>query len=105
MARDIAVVCSLFYMVTSASSVLAADASQGETLAKRWCANCHIVAADQQRGSTQAPPFSSIANKSDFNEAGLAFFLLAPHPVMPDMNLSRREAADLAAYIKTQRQR
>ena len=32
MARDIAVVCSLFYMVTSASSVLAADASQGETL-------------------------------------------------------------------------
>lgn len=105
MARDIAVAFSLFCMVASGSSALAADTSKGETLAKRWCANCHIVAADQQRGSTQAPPFSSIANKSDFNEAGLAFFLLAPHPVMPDMNLSRSEAADLAAYIKTQKQR
>jgi hypothetical protein len=27
-----------------------------------------------------------------------ALFLLNPHPRMPDMNLSRSEAADLAAY-------
>ena len=32
----------------------------------------------------------------------LALFLLSPHPKMPDMNLSRNEAADLAAYIKSQ---
>jgi hypothetical protein len=30
----------------------------------------------------------------------LAFFLLDPHPKMPDMALSRREADDLAAYIE-----
>jgi hypothetical protein len=29
----------------------------------------------------------------------LALFLLLPHPKMPDMSLSRSEAADLAAYI------
>ena len=29
----------------------------------------------------------------------LALFLLLPHPKMPDMALSRNEAADLAAYI------
>jgi hypothetical protein len=32
---------------------------------------------------------------------GWAFFLLEPHPKMPNMQLSRSEAADLAAYIAT----
>jgi hypothetical protein len=31
----------------------------------------------------------------------LAFFLLDPHPKMPDMALTRAEAADLAAYISS----
>ena len=82
---------------------VAADASKGETLAKRWCATCHIVASSQQRGTTQSPPFSAIASKPGFNETALAFFLLTPHPRMPDMNLSRTEAADIAAYIKLQK--
>jgi len=33
----------------------------------------------------------------------VALFLLVPHPRMPDMNLSRGEAADIAAYIATLR--
>lgn len=103
MLRDLAELFSAFFMVALATSALAADVRQGETLAKRWCATCHIVAVDQQRGSTQAPAFSSIANKSDFNETSLAYFLLTPHPRMPDMNLSRNEAGDIAAYIKTQK--
>jgi mono/diheme cytochrome c family protein len=103
MLHDISVLFSLFFMLASTASALAVDVRQGETLAKRWCATCHIVAVDQQRGTTQAPAFSSIANKPDFNETALAYFLLAPHPLMPDMNLSRNEAADLAAYIRTQK--
>jgi len=94
---------SLILAAALAESVSAADARKGETLAKRWCATCHIVATDQQRGTTQSPPFSAIAARPDFNETMLAFFLLTPHPRMPDMNLSRSEAADLAAYIKTQK--
>ena len=81
----------------------AADARSGETLAKRWCATCHIIASDQQRGTTQAPPFSAIASTPNFNGRALAFFLLMPHPRMPDMNLSRKEADDLAAFIETQK--
>ena len=99
-------ITALFVLIVSAAftgGAFAADASKGETLAKRWCATCHIVASNQQRGTAQSPPFSAIANKPDFNEATLAFFLLTPHPRMPDMNLSRSEAADLAAYIKMQR--
>lgn len=89
--------------VAGTGEASAADARKGETLAKRWCATCHIVSIDQQRGTTQAPPFSTIASSPDFNEARLAFFLLAPHPRMPDMSLSRSEAVDLAAYIATQK--
>jgi mono/diheme cytochrome c family protein len=88
---------------TCATAACAADARNGETLAKRWCAACHVVAADQARGNTQAPPFSAIAKQPDFDDAKLALFLLTPHPRMPDMNLSRSEAADLVAYIKMQR--
>jgi mono/diheme cytochrome c family protein len=93
---------SLFIAGTLAEAVSAADARKGETLAKRWCATCHVVASDQQRGTAQSPPFSAIAKKPGFNEATLAFFLLTPHPRMPDMNLSRSEASDLAAFIATQ---
>jgi len=99
------IVGSLSLLVAGAltGNAFAADARKGETLAKRWCAACHVVAADQQRASTQAPPFSAIAKKPDFNEGKLAYFLLNPHPKMPDMNLSRSEAGDLAAYIGRQK--
>lgn len=93
----------LLLVAATRTDAYAADAFKGEALAKRWCATCHIVASDQQRGTTQAPPFSAVASKSDFNERTLAYFLLMPHPRMPDMNLTRSEAADLAAYIKNQK--
>ena len=80
-----------------------ADALKGEILAQRWCSTCHVVSSGQQQGTAQAPPFSAIANNPDFNETTTAYFLLTPHPRMPDMNLSRSEATDLAAYIKMQR--
>ncbi|MBS0532779.1 MAG: cytochrome c [Proteobacteria bacterium] len=81
----------------------AADAAKGEMMARRWCAACHVVAPDQTSGNTQAPPFSAIAGKPGFDAAQLALFLLVPHPQMPDMGFSRNEAADLAAYIASQK--
>jgi mono/diheme cytochrome c family protein len=83
------------------TSALAADATNGERLARRWCASCHIVASDQQGATTEAPPFASVARRPDFSAARIAFFLLDPHPKMPDMGLSRTAAEDLAAYIAT----
>jgi mono/diheme cytochrome c family protein len=96
-----ALVASLLAIAT-APQASAADAAKGEVLAKRWCAACHVVAADQTRGNTQAPPFSNIAKQAGLDAGTIALFLLVPHPKMPDMNLSRAEAADLAAYIKSQ---
>jgi mono/diheme cytochrome c family protein len=77
----------------------AADASHGEVIAKRWCAACHVVAPDQKQGSDKVPSFVSIAKRPGFDTAKLAFFLLDPHPKMPNMSLTRGEAEDIAAYI------
>jgi len=91
-----------FIAVTALTNAAAADAANGEKLARRWCADCHVVARDQQQGNTQAAPFSAIAKTRGLDAGKLALYLLLPHPKMPDMNLSRREAADLAVYIARQ---
>jgi mono/diheme cytochrome c family protein len=77
----------------------AADAFHGGEIAKRWCATCHIVAPDQLKGADNVPSFASVAKRPDFSAEKLTFFLLEPHPKMPNMSLSRGEAQDLAAYI------
>jgi len=84
-----------------AQPALAADARNGEQLARRWCEPCHVVAADQREVTGEAPPFASIAARPGFDAARIAMFLLDPHPKMPDMSLTRIEATDLAAYIAT----
>nr|WP_249806648.1 cytochrome c [Bradyrhizobium sp. 1] len=84
---------------SGASSALAADASHGADLAKRWCASCHVVASGQAQASADVPSFASVARRPDFSPERLAFFLLDPHPKMPNFPLSRTEAGDIAAYI------
>ena len=88
--------------IMAATPACAADAYNGARLAHRWCAACHVVSATQRSVTTdQAPPFATIAKAPGFDAAKVALFLLDPHPKMPDMGLSRTEAADLAAYIAT----
>ena len=81
------------------SVAMAADANNGAQLAKRWCATCHLVDSDQKQASADVPPFAAIARKPDFTPEKVAFFLLDPHPKMPNFPMSRSEAADIAAYI------
>lgn len=84
------------------AEALAADAAQGKTIAERWCSSCHLVARAQKNAPTdQAPPFASLAGRPDFNAAKLALLLLAPHPNMPKLALSRSQVTDLAEYIQT----
>jgi mono/diheme cytochrome c family protein len=101
MKRTIAGLLSVI-AVTAFTNAAAADVANGEKLARRWCAACHVVARDQKQGNTQAAPFSAMAKRRGFNAGTLALYLLTPHPKMPDMSLSRAEAADLAVYIVTQ---
>jgi len=77
------------------------DPTHGLDLAKRWCASCHLVSADQKTASADVPPFAVIAQSPNFNSDLLARFLLDPHPKMPELPLSRAAADDIAAYIAT----
>jgi mono/diheme cytochrome c family protein len=83
-----------------ASTALAADAKHGLTIAKRWCAACHVVTSEQKTGSADVPSFADIARRRT-NAKALAAFLTDPHPKMPDMHLSRTEIDDIVAYIRS----
>ena len=85
-------------VVDSAPSI-AADVNHGRQVARRWCASCHLVAANQRKTTIEAPAFATIARKPDFDVNHLAAFLLEPYPRMPNLSLTRAEAADTAAYI------
>ena len=83
----------------------AADPAHGLELAKQWCAACHVVSADQREANADAPPFATIARMPHFNAQALVYFLLDPHPKMPDLPLDRYQANDIAAYIASLRER
>jgi mono/diheme cytochrome c family protein len=89
--------------VAVVSSAEAADVGHGQQLARRWCASCHIVAAGQTGPTSEAPPFATIAASERFTARKIAAFLLDPRPRMPNMELTPREAEDLAAYISSLR--
>ncbi|MBX3501950.1 MAG: c-type cytochrome [Alphaproteobacteria bacterium] len=88
-------------MALASAPALAGDPLNGERLARRWCAACHVVSEKQTGAVSEATPFPVIARRADFSERTVAFFLLDPHPRMPDMSLTRAEASDIAAYIAT----
>ncbi len=95
--------CAAIALVLSTATCFSADAGHGRDLAKRWCAACHVVSPDQQSANADAPPFATIAQYPNFDPKRLAYFLLEPHPKMPQMALGRAAADDIAAYIQTLR--
>ena len=88
---------------TIVPAAAAGDVNAGKRLAEMWCSSCHLVSPEQKQATAAVPPFSEIAKRPNFDVARLAFFLLDPHPVMPNMSLTRKEAQDIAAYIKSLR--
>jgi mono/diheme cytochrome c family protein len=87
------------WLSAAATDARAADPEQGEVLARTWCAECHIVADDQTRGSADVPPFRQIARRRTDTAFDLVTFLADPHPAMPPLSLTRREIDDIVAYI------
>jgi hypothetical protein len=84
---------SVTYRLRPQAKFHAGDARRRDLLVQRF----HTL--DQRQANADAPPFEEIAKRPNFSETGLATFLLDPHSKMPNMNLSRTEAADIAAYV------
>ena len=80
------------------------DAKAGRALAERWCTGCHITAPGQG-DSDAAPSLTGLANNPAKSPAKLKTWLMAPHPSMPDFNLSRQAIADIVAYIESLKRR
>ncbi|MBK4720346.1 c-type cytochrome [Azospirillum sp. YIM DDC1] len=83
----------------------AADAEAGRSIADRWCAACHVISdgnADSPavRGTDAVPTLASIARDPNRGPNWLRQWLVAPHPPMPDLNLSRSETDDVIAYLQ-----
>jgi cytochrome c2 len=97
--RSLANYLVLLLLACTGEATFAADADNGSTLAQRWCASCHIVSSAQRVEIDHSPSFASIAQRADFSADKLAYFLLEPHPKMPNMSLSRKESEDIGAYI------
>ena len=91
----------LFSSLTAAAAPASAagDAAAGHALAQRWCASCHIVDRTGQ-GRDTAPPFPAVANRNPEDRGWLRAWLTAPHPPMPNFNLSRQQIDDGIAYLR-----
>lgn len=78
----------------------AQEPRQGEVLARRWCANCHIVEAGAEAGRADGiPSFPAIAARDKTTAQSLKASMTAKHGQMPNFSLTNAEEADLAAYI------
>jgi mono/diheme cytochrome c family protein len=86
----------IFFIVAASPVSAAGDARAGHELATLWCTSCHIV-DDSGHGSDAAPPFSNVAGRK--GNRWLRAWLAAPHPPMPNFNLSRQQIDDIVAYL------
>ncbi len=88
----------------SAPALALDDPAAGKATAMKWCASCHLVEQGQATApAAGVPSFAAIAAKPDQTADRIAGAIVAPHPPMPDLQLSRQQIADLAAYILTLR--
>lgn len=104
--KPVAVTTALAVLLGGAHAAGAADAEAGRRIADRWCTACHVVsgngAATGGVGGTDAvPTLASIAHDPKRGPDWLRQWLTAPHPPMPDLNLSRTETDDVVAYLQS----
>lgn len=72
----------------------------GRRLAETWCANCHVTGPRAAGPASDAvPTFPAIARMPPTTAMSLRVFLQTPHARMPNLQLSREETDDVAAYI------
>ena len=94
------VLCLSAAMLLGAGPAAAADAAAGAALAERWCTGCHVTET-AAKGTDAAPTFRSVADRADLKDEEIEAWLSDPHPIMPDLKLTRAQIEDLTAYIRS----
>lgn len=92
----------------NAQEATADPAAAGHDLALKICANCHVVASDQESAPLLKPPapsFFAIAARPGATEASLRNFLRNPHAEprrsskMPGFMLGDFQITQIVAYV------
>ena len=88
-------------LLTIPTLARAQDVARGEAMAKRWCANCHVVTRSATVGSANgAQTFPALARDPQITESKLRAAMTSQHGGrMPDFSLTKQEQDDLVAYI------
>lgn len=87
-------------VLAGAASVRAqGDPEVGRELALRWCTSCHVV-DEEGHGADAGPPLPALLGDGQRTPDELRGWLAAPHPPMPDFDLSRQEIEDIVAYLQ-----
>jgi cytochrome c len=89
---------ALVFCVAAGASALAADPQAGQRLTQQWCTSCHVI-GEGNRGTDSAPSLPAIARLKGSDREWLRAWLTAPHAPMPNLNLTRQEIDDIAAYL------
>jgi len=74
------------------------DVEVGRVLVQRWCTSCHVVDYEGH-GVDAGPALPALLGDGQRTEDELRGWLAAPHPPMPDFDLSRQEIEDIIAYL------
>src|SRR6516165_2028755 len=93
---SLTVVLSIMLVTTPDSS---ADPVAGESLAEKWCAQCHGVRPGRLGPNLSAPTFPELAAEPSITEYSLRALLRSPHETMPHITFSPEEMDDIVDYI------
>lgn len=92
--------------VTTGKIALAADPVAGRSLARKVCAYCHVVEANQAIAPTirpKGPDFSAIAANPSVNAERLRSILMTTHKTketgMPNPLLSNNQIENVVSFI------
>lgn len=98
-----AIVAGGFALAGAASAQVHPDAKTGKKIAEKLCVGCHIVGGEAAGASVPAdvPSFARIASQPGQTAQSIAGAIVVPHPPMPQIQLTREEIGDVAAYILT----
>ena len=82
------------------------DAAQGEGLAQKVCAVCHIPqqGAPRLQGTADIPTFGEIARKSGQSAERITGAIILPAHPMPQIALTKDQMNDIAAYTMSLKQ-
>lgn len=83
-----------------APPALAQSPERGAELARRWCANCHVVESSAAAASADGlPTFTALAQAPGQSADHLRAAMNPRHSRMPDLALGKQQQDDLVAYI------